>query len=318
MMNVLYKTVLGGIGAAARVSGALRPSIFCFHSVRPSGGQGFRSQLSVDDAFIEGLIRSLRKLSIPILPLGEAVRRVRAADLRPFVVLTFDDGYIDNYTTLYPVMKRWHVPFTIFVTTGLVDGTTAMWWDALERLAGKGAGGADATWDLAARFKSGTLSERADLLAALIRAHPKQAVGLPPRASLSWQMLGEMAQSGLLTVGAHSMSHPMLAHLDPQEIGAEFSGSRSRLEEMLDTPVRFMAYPYGQDWEIGPHAAAAAAAAGYEAAFTTHARTLAADDADRVFLLPRVLLSSKAVHPDIALAYMSGVPARLNRMAGRA
>ena len=68
---------------------------------------------------------------------------------------------------------------------------------------------------------------------------------------------------------------------------------------------------------IGAHAADVAGRAGYEAAFTTEARTIEAGDADRTLLLPRVLLSSKAVHPNIALAYMSGLPARLNRMAGR-
>jgi peptidoglycan/xylan/chitin deacetylase (PgdA/CDA1 family) len=322
MMSAMYRTILGGIGAAARLTGFFQPTIFCFHSVRPAAA-AFRSQLSVDEAFLEGLVLSLRKLSIPILPIAEAVERVRRADLRPFVVLTFDDGYIDNYTTLYPLMARWEVPFTIFVTTGLVDDTVGMWWDVLERLAEGGAFSTPpedrrkTTDDLAARFKAATRGDRRALLADLIRQHPRIDAGPTGRGTLSWQMLGEMQASGLLTVGGHTISHPMLAHLDPGEIETELAGSRTRLEEMLDAPVRFMAYPFGQDWEIGPHAAQAAARAGYEAAFTTEARSLCAGDADRAFLLPRVLLSSKAVHPDIALAYLSGVPARLNRMAGR-
>lgn len=326
--NLLYRSILGGIGAVSRLSGIHHPTIFCFHSVRARGTAGFQSELSVCESFLEGLIVSLRKLAIPILPLGEAVERIRTADLRPFVVLTFDDGYIDNYTTLYPLMARFDVPFTIFVTTGLVDRTTRMWWDALERLADGGA-----TWpaasgeagratagglgDLGARLKRETVPNRAQILAALIEAHP--AIGHEPEggATLSWPMLREMQDSGLLTVGSHTVNHPMLGGLDADGVQAELSASRARLEEMLDAPVDYLAYPFGQQWEIGPHSAPAAERAGYKAAFTTDARSPEAADAERLFVLPRILLSSKAVHPDIALAYMSGVPARLNRMAGR-
>jgi peptidoglycan/xylan/chitin deacetylase (PgdA/CDA1 family) len=327
--NLLYRSILGGIGAVSRLSGIHHPTIFCFHSVRARGAAGFQSELSVSEDFLEGLILSLRKLAIPILPLGEAVERIRNADLRPFVVLTFDDGYVDNYTTLYPLMARFEVPFTIFVTTGLVDRTTRMWWDALERLTDGGA-----TWpadtgdvapqtaagglnDLGARLKRETVPNRAQILAELIEANPAIGHEQEGGATLSWSMLREMRDSGLLTVGSHTVNHPMLGGLDVDGVQTELSASRARLEEMLDCPIDYLAYPFGQQWEIGPHSASAAERAGYKAAFTTEARSPEAADADRAFLLPRILLSSKAVHPDIALAYMSGVPARLNRMAGR-
>ena len=51
-----------------------------------------------------------------------------------FVCVTFDDGYSDNYTLAYPLLKRLGVPFTIYVTTGFIDNQLPMWWYPSQRL----------------------------------------------------------------------------------------------------------------------------------------------------------------------------------------
>ncbi len=45
-----------------------------------------------------------------------------------WVCITFDDGYQDNYTLAYPMLKRLDVPFTVYVTTGFIDNQLSMWW----------------------------------------------------------------------------------------------------------------------------------------------------------------------------------------------
>jgi peptidoglycan/xylan/chitin deacetylase (PgdA/CDA1 family) len=319
--------VLEAIGAAARVTKKLSPTIFCFHSVQSAATRGFRSALSVTDRFIERLIETLDELSVPIISLPEADARIQARDMRAFVVLSFDDGYLDNYTTLYPLMLKHRVPFTIFVTTGLLDQTVPMWWDTIERLQHWGGdlglesdGSAQARWranpltGLTARFRDARPAVQAGMVDELRRLNPGFTDG---GSTLSWAMLEEMQQSGLLTVGAHGVHHPLLSRLSPAELKGEMLGARTRIEEMLDIAPEYFAYPFGQQWEIGEQAADAAGDAGYAAAFTTEAVPLSAADADRPFGLPRVLLSKKADHPDVAIAYMSGLPAQLNRLAGR-
>ena len=51
-----------------------------------------------------------------------------------WVCITFDDGYRDNYTLAYPLLKRLRVPFTVYVTTGFIDNKMPMWWYPDERL----------------------------------------------------------------------------------------------------------------------------------------------------------------------------------------
>ncbi len=50
---------------------------------------------------------------------------------RPKVAITFDDGYRNNYTTAYPILKEFNFPATIFLVTGLVDTNHIMWYDRL-------------------------------------------------------------------------------------------------------------------------------------------------------------------------------------------
>ena len=54
--------------------------------------------------------------------------------LSPFVCITFDDGYRDNYTLAYPLLKKLGVPFTVYVTTGFIDNHLPMWWYPDEQL----------------------------------------------------------------------------------------------------------------------------------------------------------------------------------------
>ena len=53
---------------------------------------------------------------------------------KKWVCLTFDDGYRDNYTLAYPMLKRLNVPFTVYVTTGFIDNQLPMWWYPNEQL----------------------------------------------------------------------------------------------------------------------------------------------------------------------------------------
>lgn len=53
---------------------------------------------------------------------------------KKWVCITFDDGYRDNYTLAYPMLKRLNVPFTVYVTTGFIENQMSMWWYPNEQL----------------------------------------------------------------------------------------------------------------------------------------------------------------------------------------
>ncbi len=103
------------------------------------------------------------------------------------VVLTFDDGYIDFYTTAFPILRRFNFHAVEFIPTGLIGGGYYM----------------------------------------------------------NWNQIKEIAQSGLVTFEAHTVSHPNLVPLSPSNLLKQLSDSKNILQSKTGYQVNFIAYPYG-------------------------------------------------------------------------
>jgi hypothetical protein len=124
--------------------------------------------------------------------------------------------------------------------------------------------------------KASSVVEREKFLAAMQQA---LEVALPrrtnksdddPQLPMTWEEIREMEQSGLVSFGAHTMNHPLLAYLtDEKELGYEVEACRKILEEQLGHPVRSFAYPVGKMRHFGDRAVQAVKAAGYLWALTT-------------------------------------------------
>jgi peptidoglycan/xylan/chitin deacetylase (PgdA/CDA1 family) len=111
-------------------------------------------------------------------------------------------------------------------------------------------------------------------LAAQVREHPHELV------TMDWDALRGLAERGV-EIGSHTVSHPHLPALSDAAVQRELRESRDRIQDQLRRPCRFLAYPFGDE---DARVRAAAAAAGYEAAFALPGRE---DSLDR-FALPRV------------------------------
>lgn len=246
----------------------------------------------------ERQMRALREHLTP-LPLAEAVERLAARSLPPRAVcVTFDDGYADNAEVALPILQRTGVNATFFVATGYVDGGR-MWNDTVAE--------AIRRWDDAAfdvgwgpipvttaedkRAAIGQVLQRWKYLPSHERdAHADalgRSAGVPREASLmmtSGQVRGLRAAG--MEVGAHTVTHPILARLDDRDATREIVESGRFLSELLREPVPLFAYPNGKPGkDYGSRDVAAVRDAGFRAAVST-AWGVASNDADP-FQLPR-------------------------------
>jgi peptidoglycan/xylan/chitin deacetylase (PgdA/CDA1 family) len=116
--HVLLRPWLGGVGA-----------IMTLHHVRPPRRGQPNRLLEVTPTFFERVIRRLRRSGTDLVSLDEMYRRMTERDFKKrFVCITFDDGYRDNLEYAYPVLKKYEVPFAIYVATGFTDRVGEMWW----------------------------------------------------------------------------------------------------------------------------------------------------------------------------------------------
>lgn len=186
---------------------------------------------------------------------------------RPGVVITVDDGYRDFYEMAYPALRQRAMKATLFVTTSFVDGRTWMWWDKVSYMLAN----TQATvinYDLGpvyAQGRTGTVAERSALWAAIaspLRFVPDASkelairklgeatgVAVPPKppaeyAAVDWQALSEMAGS-IITVGAHTVHHPILSRVCLERARAEIVDSRTELATRGIPILSVFAYPQG-------------------------------------------------------------------------
>lgn len=213
------------------------------------------------------------------------------------VAVTFDDGYLDNMAAGLPALKAAGVPATIFVATGTIGAAREFWWDALVRIFLTGAplpptltldiGGTRREWAIpdapAQSYDAWKMPRRpprdlrllafTEVWRALLMADNDDSMraidalaawaGLPPLGDpadhpMNRAELDELAACDLIEIGAHTVWHPPLDMIPPDQAAREITQSRADLEGWLGRPVTSFAYPFGKyDRNVLEHTRAA-------------------------------------------------------------
>ena len=200
-------------------------------------------------------------------------------------LLTFDDGYVDNYRVAFPALTSQGVQGVFFLATGFIGSNHIPWWDAAayiikrssprvirlgERVIEIGAGPRHAAIEQAlSAYKTRALGDPDSFITLLESECGAARPDGSERCFLNWQEAAEMARSGM-AVGSHTHTHPNLATLSYDEQLGEFKLSKKLLEGSLGIPVRSVAYPYGLRETLSPATFEAAREAGYRLGFSFH------------------------------------------------
>jgi peptidoglycan/xylan/chitin deacetylase (PgdA/CDA1 family) len=304
-------------------------AIFMLHQVLPDPPQSFEPNrtLRVTPDFLEDVIEVTRGAGFDIISIDDVPRRLQQGRERPFAVFTLDDGYKDNREFAYPVFKRHEVPFTIYVASDFADGKPDLWWLTLEEvlrssphitLAMTGQGRhfplrTDAETEVAYHEIYWWLRSIPEDLARAFVSELAAGQNQDPRPAharmfMSWDVLRELAQDPLVTIGAHTMTHRALGKLPEAVARAEMAESRARIERELARPCRHFSYPYGCASSAGPRDFRLAAELGFLTAVTTQKGVLHPHHAHALTALPRLSLNGDFQDTRYVKALLSGVP----------
>ena len=299
---------------------ALRPfvggvgEILTLHHVRPPRPDRFQPNrlLEVTPRFLTRVIKTLRRSGLDLISLDEMYRRMIDGDFsRRFVCLTFDDGYRDTLQWAYPILKEAEVPFAVYVPTSFPDRLGELWWLVLEAVIARNdriglvIAGRDRKFDCA------TVAEKRALYDELywwLRSRPTEAelrevvrnlaafyhvdiAAFCDELCMSWRELAELATDPLVTIGAHTVTHPMLAKLARDTVRSEMDLSRSVIEAALAVRPQHLSYPFGDRSSAGAREFEIAAELGFKTAVTTRPGVLFSKHAQCLMALPRISLN---------------------------
>lgn len=262
--------------------------ILMYHGVPPQGTQALAEQLHylVRHFKVVSLETMLERLTHGGFPLAHEI------------ILTFDDGLRNNLTVVYPILRQLQVPATMFVCPGLVESGAWLWNHEMRcrmqtlaapelaelrmKLLAPGTSvDAIVEWMKTLRLPQRLMAE------TTIR---QATAGFQPTATqseafdiMNWEDLRSLDRN-LITVGSHTLSHPILTTLSGEEIESEILESRTCLEQRLERKVDFFCYPNGaydkRAYQLVQRT--------YRAAVTTESGVIAGSQGIDVLRLPRI------------------------------
>ncbi len=284
-----------GLSAAliyAKRVGAARLPILAYHRILPTIDESTYpfdpALISADPDSFRVQLKLLKKYFSPIKfnDLLQSLDGKKRLPNNP-ILITFDDGFEDNYTYAYPLLAEARVPATFFVSTGYLDAQKTFWFDWLSCIVMRTASNRieieqlQVSYDL---FK--TRSSRRKVFATIVQMLKKvpnevrlsiideldqkygsayeeltgkeRSLSLPMASS----QLREMARAGMET-GSHTVSHAILSRLSQSELQRELVQSRERLESLTGQGVEVLSYPNGGSADFNDEVIKVAKKSGY-------------------------------------------------------
>lgn len=275
----------------------------CYHTIvsDESPADDARTQIAVTVSEFERQMRELHRHWTPV-----STAQIRAAVFEGVplpdraVHVSFDDGYRNNLVQAAPILAKYEIPATVFITTELIGTRELIWplelherlvvWpnlrlrysetapplpimasettlpDTVER--------SQFALEIVQAAKRLTATERSELMTVL-RNETEIDLTTPWKKELyellDWDEVRKLRDLGI-DIGAHTQTHPNLALLDAGELDRELRGCKEQIDRELADPCDTLAYPFGSGYDYSDRVVAAAQAVGFRLAFTLQER----------------------------------------------
>jgi peptidoglycan/xylan/chitin deacetylase (PgdA/CDA1 family) len=257
-----YLRFLDAYGLVRRKTTHSQIAILAYHRVCPERDGWFAQTVRLSE--FEKQIKYLSRSGC-IVHLDELASLIMAGKPLPekAAVLTLDDGHQDNYAYAYPILKKYGAPATIFLTTGYIGTGKLFPWDevnyalqntTLGKIEIEGLGiyrlrsvddrrrAARAVWSKVTKIpeetKTRLIKRLVDVSGVRIPA------GLGKERVLDWNEIEEMSLNNI-AFGAHTVNHPILTNVSPEQARVEIVQSKRDIEERLNRPVTTFSFPNG-------------------------------------------------------------------------
>tara|TARA_Y100000294_G_C8560093_1_gene338724 strand:+ start:1560 stop:2528 length:969 start_codon:yes stop_codon:yes gene_type:complete len=210
------------------------------------------------------------------------------------ISITIDDGFENNYTVLWPVIREHNIPVTIFLTAGLIGSDFTIWPLRLKNY-------------LINKKKGGNVLKKYEILLDMfIKNNPgynfylncyKNKVDFENLFKkqyyriLNWEQVIKMSQDKNIEFGSHGLNHAILSNCNQKELNLEISESKKILEKKLKKPIHYFSYPNGSQSDFNESAITILRNTGFKLAFSCVNGAVASGD--DIFQLRRMSMNNR-------------------------
>jgi peptidoglycan/xylan/chitin deacetylase (PgdA/CDA1 family) len=258
MKQCIFKAVSVTVPFVLKTKGKQHLSILIYHRVLPEYDFMRPSEPTIKE--FDWQMALVSRYFSP-LSLADALELMDKGELpENAICVTFDDGYADNESCALPILKKWNIPATVFISTGFINGGR-MWNDtvvetiksAREYIDLRKAGLGEYTFNdseskrtvaqkILTEIKHRDVADRAEAV-DLIQSLAEQT--LPNDLMATDQQILNLAKAGV-EIGGHTINHPILAKLDDVQAQQEIVEGKKHLETIIGKKLRYFAYPNGK------------------------------------------------------------------------
>jgi glycosyltransferase involved in cell wall biosynthesis/peptidoglycan/xylan/chitin deacetylase (PgdA/CDA1 family) len=283
-------------------------SVFMLHRVLPKGEDCYEPEMVTSKGafadFLDWLNENYRVVPLDVL----VILRAKSSDRKkPICAITFDDGWRDNFTHAFPLLKARGLPATIFLPVCFIGTNRRFWQERLWfciREINKLRSTPDVLEESVRRFPwfapDQKITSSYGSLKSFLMTRPSAEAeefveelastvgvdGISDRAFLNWDEVRLMQESGI-SYGSHTLHHVLLTNAAPRTMNDEICQSRQELTERLKTDISGFSYPWGSSNAISR---LQVENSGYTFAVTTESELVSADT--NPWLIPRFAVSS--------------------------
>jgi len=245
-----------------------RACVLCYHRVLPDdefdADKSPNSNLIIPTSKFDEQMKYLSEKH-KVVTMDELVKHLESDSTNFVIAITFDDGYKDNLVHALPVLEKYTIPAIIYITTRFPVGDTWMWWyEIWNYLEDKDS---ILVGDLSVGGGTKTIKQKIKIFNKLLnlilnKPYDEQIKTVEkitltterkqyPQLCLSWEEIKNLDRNHLITIGAHTHSHPNLKQLTEEDVFTEIKQSKDMLEVQLGHSVDHFAYPFGTSNEAG-------------------------------------------------------------------
>ncbi len=305
--------------------------VFMLHRVRPApktNGFAPNALLEITPEYLNAVLTTVSALDYDLVSMDEAHRRLQQRHFdRKFAVFTMDDGYKDNLEFAAPIFAKHQAPFTVYLSSGMPDGTLDLWWMGLEaaircqdHLNWNWAGtNYELVLDTAEQKQNAfetlywplrNLPELDQRIAIrdLARHCGVDMRQLTRDCALTWDEARELSNHAYCSLGAHTVDHFALSRLSEAESRRELVEGADRIKQETGDWPRHLAFPYGDGGSAGPREYELAQFLGFDTAVTTQKGFLTEAHGINPYAIPRLSLNGDYQDLRMLEVLMSGMP----------